>query len=455
MVATPEFGRRLRDHRRRLGLSQAELAGPELSPSYISLLEAGRRMPTPAVAERLADRLGLGVAELLHGVPAQALSQAGMDLSFARLCLGQGDAAQARTILEGLLGAGVLVVDAARHFEAQLALAEALERLGELDLAVRLLEGLRAEAQSSPEKLPWLPIVVAMSRCYREAGDLHRAVDVAERALERCSELNLSGVAGHAQLVATLAVAYYERGDLTRAALLLDELLEATAGADRESQAAAYWNAALVASARGHHADAARLAERAAARIAEGDDERALARLKSTRAYLLLAQDPPNAGRARELLQDSLPSLRQYDSAGAVASAEVELARCETALGRADLAQVHAEAALTGLGSDATLEIARARSVLGEALLAQGHEPDARRNLAAAAELLTSLGATRQAASAWRHLGDALSRLGDASEATDAYRMALDAVGVPGGSPVASVAQACGPDHERGATHTR
>jgi tetratricopeptide (TPR) repeat protein len=432
MVATPGFGQRLRDRRQRLGLSQAELAGTELSASYVSLLEAGRRMPTPAVAERLAERLGVGAAELLHGVPAQALSQARMDLAFARLCLGQGDPGQARSILEGLLSEGVLDVDADRHFDARLALTEALERQGELDLAVRLLEGLRAEAQRSPEQLPWLPVIVAMSRCYREAGDLHRAVDVAEHALERYAELQLSGVAGHAKLVATLAVAYYERGDLTRAASLLDELLAATPSADREGQAAAYWNAALIASARGHHADAARLAEQAAARISEGDDERALARLKSTRAHLLLAQDPPAAALARELLQDSLPSLRQYDSAGAVASAEVELARCEAALGRPDLAQAHAEAALARLGSDATLEIARARSVLGEALLAQGHEPDAKRNLATAAELLMSLGASRQAASAWRHLADALMRLGDAAEATKAYRMALDAVGLPG-----------------------
>ncbi|MDP9884201.1 transcriptional regulator with XRE-family HTH domain [Sinomonas atrocyanea] len=42
-----EFGAHLRSERTSRGLSQAELAGPGYSPSYISLLETGRRRPTP------------------------------------------------------------------------------------------------------------------------------------------------------------------------------------------------------------------------------------------------------------------------------------------------------------------------------------------------------------------------------------------------------------------------
>jgi transcriptional regulator with XRE-family HTH domain len=426
------FAARLRERRIQRGLSQSDLAAPGVSASYISLLEAGRRAPTRQVAERLAARLDIDVDELLHGVSAEALTQARTDLSFAQLCLGQGDAGQAREVLEALVESGALQSDPERQFAARLALAEALERLGEIDMAIRRLEGLRAEAQSAPEQLPWLSIVVAMSRCYREAGDLQHAVAIAERALDRCLEWGLTGLSGHAQLVATLAVAYYERGDLTRAAVLLDELLAATGPTDRQGQAAAYWNAALIAGERGQHAEAERLAAKAAARIAEGDDERALARLKSTRAYLLLAQNPPDALRARALLHESLPALRQHDSAGAVASAEVELARCETLLGQPRRAREHAESALHHLGSDAALEIARARAVLGQALLASGDEAAARASLTSAAELLTVLGASRQASSGWRYLADVLMESGDIAEAAKAYRAALDAAGLPG-----------------------
>ncbi len=49
----------MRELRRRAGMSQAELAGPELSASYVSLLETGRRVPSPKVVAQLAERLGV------------------------------------------------------------------------------------------------------------------------------------------------------------------------------------------------------------------------------------------------------------------------------------------------------------------------------------------------------------------------------------------------------------
>ncbi|WP_405956565.1 helix-turn-helix domain-containing protein [Streptomyces phaeochromogenes] len=59
MPTQPEFGRRLRELRRRAGMSQAELAGPDLSASYVSLLESGKRVPGPEVVAGLAERLGV------------------------------------------------------------------------------------------------------------------------------------------------------------------------------------------------------------------------------------------------------------------------------------------------------------------------------------------------------------------------------------------------------------
>ena len=53
-----EFGERLRQLRRAAGLSQTQLAGEDLSPSYVSLLETGKRQPSPDVVQTLALRLG-------------------------------------------------------------------------------------------------------------------------------------------------------------------------------------------------------------------------------------------------------------------------------------------------------------------------------------------------------------------------------------------------------------
>lgn len=53
------FGERLKAARLQAGISQAQLAGSRFSVSYISHLEAGRRVPTPQVIDYLANQLGL------------------------------------------------------------------------------------------------------------------------------------------------------------------------------------------------------------------------------------------------------------------------------------------------------------------------------------------------------------------------------------------------------------
>src|SRR5205814_2435578 len=78
------FGVRLRQWRHRRGISQLVLAGQVGStPRHISFLETGRSRPSRQMVLRLADTLGVGLAEaneLLHaaGLPA-AYPHAGLD----------------------------------------------------------------------------------------------------------------------------------------------------------------------------------------------------------------------------------------------------------------------------------------------------------------------------------------------------------------------------------------
>ncbi|RMC32859.1 helix-turn-helix domain-containing protein [Paracoccus alkanivorans] len=66
------FAKVLKRRRRAAGLSQEELAfRSELSPSYISLLETANRQPTLTVLAELADRLDVGLPELLAEIIAE------------------------------------------------------------------------------------------------------------------------------------------------------------------------------------------------------------------------------------------------------------------------------------------------------------------------------------------------------------------------------------------------
>ena len=117
-----------------------------------------------------------------------------------------------------------------------------------------------------------------------------------------------------------------------------------------EDQAFAYWNAAINAVERGKPKQGLQLADEARALLETGNDLRARARLHVTRAWVHLAQEPPEATEARALLRDALPHLRQYSGSGDVAAAEVELARSELLLGRPEVARRHAQSAIKRLG---------------------------------------------------------------------------------------------------------
>src|SRR3954453_1101136 len=97
------FAERLKTLRRAAGLSQTQLAGDGISPSYVSLLESGRRSPSPAVAALLAAKLGCSPSELLDGEPSERERRLQLELSYAELALRHEGSADARQRLQRLL----------------------------------------------------------------------------------------------------------------------------------------------------------------------------------------------------------------------------------------------------------------------------------------------------------------------------------------------------------------
>ncbi len=445
-----EFGARLRRLRTTAGLSQVVLAGDELHPSYISLLEAGRRVPTPDALAVLARRLGVSVGELSGDVDHDLEGP----LVLAEAALGLGRPGEAVTLLEpwsaGLTPQRLSTSPLA--FRAGETYAAGLERVGRLDDAIRVLETLRAAVDVTGRGDAWLGVTVSLVRCYRDAGDVARAVDVGELALSRLAGLTSPRLVQHAVLVSTLAGAYAERGDLTRAAALLDDLLDETSrGGSPEQQASAYWNAAITAAERGRPTDGLVLADQATRLLAVGDDLRSRARVQVAKAWILLAQDPPRAAEARALLRETLPLLRQYDGNLSVASAETELARCELVLGRPEVALRHARSALRTLSLEHPVERARALTALGSALLATGDREAGLVALDEGADCLERAQAPRQAAAVWRQLAEVFKSQGDAVRALAATERALTAVGLVA-EPV-TARPVSGPPHRRRAGH--
>lgn len=430
MPVSNMLGSRIRDMRRRLGLSQAELAGDELSPSYISLLEAGKRTPSEEVLRGIAKRLNCDPDFLLECLTEDPGASLDLDLKFAELALASG---QPQAALEAFRTAAQKAQDASlpgHHARAEWGTGRALESLGQLESAGQKFEALLRLRPAERGKVSSYALVVALCRCLRELGDLDRGIEAAEHALAEMKELKINPTVESVELVSTLVGLYAERGDLHTAEYLAQEAItHAGSLNDRRAVGAAYWNAGLVAHRNGHHEEAAVLVERALAMYAEGDNERAVARLQTAYAAVLLNTLPPRPEAARDLLVQARDSLQEVGGTVDLVYVLTNLARADLQLGEFDAALTHAGSGLEKLGAGHRLQTARTLLVLASAHLGRGDVDEARRIQETAALHLEASGASRQSAFAWAELAESLEATGDTARALWAYRQSLTQLG--------------------------
>ncbi|MEU7427006.1 helix-turn-helix transcriptional regulator [Streptomyces sp. NPDC040750] len=433
MAESQALGSRIRRLRREAGLSQMDLAGENLSPSYISLLEAGKRTPSPEVLEQIAARLGCGSEYLLELLEPERHDTPQTELRYAEITLRNGDPETALATYTAVRDKAAAAGQDGVRLTAEYGVAQALEHAGRLEEAADHYQALLDHAGYGQSLIPRLAVAVALCRCYRETGDLAHAIDLATTTLEEARRLRLTPTVLGVELLATLVGLHCERGDLHRAAALArTAIAEAEGIKDRKALGAAYWNAGVVAHRDGATADALLLLERALAIYSEGDDARALSRLRNAYASVLMQSDTGDLAEAKSQLTRSAETLADHGST-------VDMAYCETALARACLlesdprqAERHARRALELLGTGHRLETARTLLVLAGAQLQLGDDAAAEAGCERAALLLEASEADRQAASAWNDLGELLERSGRTERALWAYRESLRCLGQRG-----------------------
>lgn len=435
-TASGTFASRLRDKRTELGKSQAEIAGEDLSPSYISLLESGKRIPTSDVVGVLAKRLDCTPGYLLRGEDPRALEEFQLRLRYAELALHNGEAYDAVAQLEPLLkdtGPDDTVPTPAELIrQARRLWASALEMLGRLEDAIVEFEALAEEAEATRRWGDVMRLTIDLVRCYQEAGDVSHSLDLGRSALERIEQVGLGGSDVHAELVSAVIGAYYVRGDLVKARQLARRAVADVEGrGSPRGRAAVYWNASLVAESANDVSGALVLAEKAIALYSEGNDERAIARLRVAYGWLLLRSTPAQPKAAMDELLQAHALLEDVGSVVDLAYCETELARCWLLLGRPKSAMKYADVAAERLGDAPRLESAYVQLARSGALLALNRRQEAVAGYKAAANLLRSLELSRLAAAVWRELADGFSSLGLHADAGVAYQQALTEAGVP------------------------
>ncbi|MFE0462376.1 helix-turn-helix domain-containing protein [Kitasatospora sp. NPDC058965] len=409
MLDQPAFGRRLRFLRRQREMSQTELAGGEVSPSYISLIESGRRMPSEEIAQTIAERLGVSLAEF--GVVATTDPDDRADLVrrlvVARSARAEGGHRFAVQELAALVEEADALGEDDVAFQAWWELAEAygeLDRPVDRDAVLRRLLDDPLTNSSAPLRAR---VAAAISELAHSRGLLAEAVRAGEQAVAAADHLDAGALEwGRARLA--LATAHTARDDLDRAGEALQEVLARLDELPTDRlRGLACWAAGAVQLATGRPGEALPLLERAALLLPARAGLRQSARLGLTTVRARLAAD-----RSTDAAEDLLGRVRtafalvgtEADGIQLAAVEAVLLARRgrrEDALARA--AEVHPAPGLP------PHELAECLLAAADVQLAGGRPEEAEKSCRQAAELFDETGAHRRAARAWRTLVEVIA----------------------------------------------
>lgn len=420
------LGQRLRVLRNERGLSQVDLAGDLVSPSYVSLIESGKRLPERDVLDGLARKLGCSALFLESGIVPEEVTEQRLRLQFAEIALTNGSTAEAHRQFTELSAAAIREV----RLQALWGLSRTEEGFGNLHEALTHLDELLTAARSGEIGAPELwALLMARCRLYRDAGDYTRSIEVGEDALRELRGLGLEGTEEEIKLASTLVGAYWSRGDMFSAQHLVDQVISrAEQLGSPAAQGSAYWNASVIAQTRGQLTLALDLATKTLAMLSETSQERSLARMRTQYAGMLLRCEPPRLDEADAQLRRAHEVLTGMARQQNLARCETEMARSAFLRGDLDLAITTADVAIARCNGPGSVEL-DAGVIRGLALMMDGQVDAGAAAVSAAAHGFEEQGSRMDAAQAYRDLAEALLQHGRSEEAIAALQSAADCAG--------------------------
>lgn len=414
--------KRLKKLRLSKGLTQKDLAEPLYTHAYISSIEAGRRMPSPAALEHFATRLGVDVEELRSGRPRDLPVRLQLQVQEARQDVSRGNYEAAAESLEQ-------AARQAKRFEltrlearAEEVLGLCAERRGEFPSAIQHYDTAERILRDEPLTAR-VEAIVGKARSLQILGDVRYAIHLLEKTLDLLRRSNLHDPAALGRLHASLAFDYLLVGMHRSASESAAEALRLVSKIeDPEQLANMYMNLARVLLADGSPADASDALGRAEELYKQLDLCIELARAHLARGIVLMKEGDLDAARSElELARSEMP-----DGVGAIDEARVlnELARVERLSGNRSRAIELLQQSMRILRETDVAELALAYRELGLAV-ADDDMDQAQRHLDKAIKLYEKTDQALELASTYRVLGDLLRTRGELELGSDAYKKGI------------------------------
>ncbi|MFF5707272.1 helix-turn-helix domain-containing protein [Streptomyces sp. NPDC012794] len=306
MTDESSFGARLKALRLQRGLSQASLAGGEISTGYLSRLESGARQPTERVITYLAEQLGVD-RRAFDALPTATATPGGGPLAQALSIAVSSDSDESvEQLIDVLAASGA--EDPLLRWQALWVIAGYRSRHGERAEEQACLEELAEVAEEL--SLPALRCRsgTQLARCLRSVGQIARALELAENAYRVAKDAGLS-VSDTGTALLALVSAEAESGRLTEARAHARELVELVAGGPDALRAEALWSAATVCSRQGDDEAVHAYLEQAMRALDSRVDPILWARLRLAAASLYLQSRPALTERARTCLTQAEAAL--------------------------------------------------------------------------------------------------------------------------------------------------
>lgn len=420
------LGERIRTARIERGLSQRDIALPLLTPSYVSLIESGKRIPSPDALEHIAGVLGMDPLELRTGRSPGAEAELELRLQEARRALHGGERGEATAIATEVRKTARADGWPRVEAKALCVLAVVEEHQGAPEEALVLYEAAEDLWRAEPLHLRY-EAVAGIARCNLELGHSRLAIHLLNEYLERLERSGEPDPVARMRAHGALVHCYMHVGLRERAAHEAEQALRFAPSLDDPAELAClYMNVASSMLGQGRHADAVTAARQAEHYFSLLDWKLGAAWASMNRGIVLLEKH--DLAAAREAFEQALERLRPVSNADADrANVLNELAQVERMSGRAARAQARAAEARALLGRDApALILATNHREMGRALVKKD-APSAEKELRAAMRMFRDAGAARDAAATARDLAKVLRDRKKQREALAVLEEGLDA----------------------------